>query len=93
MTLQRRVVPVCGSNVSVWLKEYEVEDTWEGDNGALFVLVSVPRESLQCRTRRGRLSPQVNAQVVEILGNIGNRFGWRSRRPNLLVQITCTGSQ
>jgi len=34
---------------SMGLKGYEVEDTWEGNNGALFALVSVPRESLQCR--------------------------------------------
>ena len=32
------------------LKGYRVEDTWEGSNGALFVLVSVPRESLRCRS-------------------------------------------
>jgi len=31
------------------LRGYRVEDTWQGENGALFVLVSVPRESLQCR--------------------------------------------
>jgi transposase len=36
------------------LKGYDVEDTWEGGNGALFVLVSVPRESLQCRKCRCR---------------------------------------
>ena len=32
------------------LKGYEVEDTWEAKNGSLFVLVSVPRESLRCRS-------------------------------------------
>lgn len=31
------------------LKGYRVEDTWESESGALFVLVSVPRESLRCR--------------------------------------------
>ncbi len=31
------------------LKGYEVKDTWEGQNGALYVEVSVPRESLRCR--------------------------------------------
>ena len=31
------------------LKGYVVEDTWEAQNGSLFVLVSVPRESLRCR--------------------------------------------
>lgn len=36
------------------LKGYEVEDTWQGKNGALFVLVSVPRESLRCRSCRSR---------------------------------------
>jgi transposase len=35
-------------------KGYEVEDTWQGKNGALFVLVSVPRESLRCRRCRCR---------------------------------------
>ncbi len=32
------------------LDGYEVEDTWEGKDGALFVAVSVRRESLQCRS-------------------------------------------
>ena len=32
----------------------EGEDTWEGKNGSLFVLVSVPRESLRCRSCRCR---------------------------------------
>ena len=32
------------------LDGYDVEDTWEGKNGALFVAVSVRRESLQCRS-------------------------------------------
>ena len=36
------------------LKGYEVEDTWEGQNGALYVAVSVPRESLRCRKCRCR---------------------------------------
>lgn len=36
------------------LKGYEVEDTWEGGNGTLFVLVSVPRDSLRCRNCRCR---------------------------------------
>ena len=31
------------------LKGYEIEDSWRGENGALFVLVSAPRESLRCR--------------------------------------------
>lgn len=31
------------------LTGYEVEDTWEGNHGELFVLVSIPRESLRCR--------------------------------------------
>lgn len=31
------------------LNGYEVEDSWEGKYGELFVLVSVPRESLRCR--------------------------------------------
>ena len=39
------------------LKGSEVEDTWEGKNGALFVLVSVPRESLRCRNCRCRRVP------------------------------------
>ena len=34
---------------SMGLKGFEVEDTWEGKNGALFVSVSVPRETLRCR--------------------------------------------
>ena len=36
---------------SMGLKESEGEDTWEGKNGSLFVLVPVPRESLRCRCR------------------------------------------
>ena len=32
------------------LDGYEIEDSWEGKNGELFVLVSIPRESLQCRS-------------------------------------------
>ena len=36
------------------LKGSEVQDTWEGQNGALFVSVSVPRESLRCRNCRCR---------------------------------------
>ena len=36
------------------LKGYEVDDAWEGKNGALFVAVSVPRESLRCRKCRCR---------------------------------------
>ena len=36
------------------LKGYEVEDIWEGLNGAVFVLVSVPRDSLRCRSCRCR---------------------------------------
>ena len=32
----------------------EGEDTWERKNGSLFVLVSVPRESLRCRSCRCR---------------------------------------
>ena len=39
------------------LKGYEVEDTWEGKNGALFVLVSVPPESLRYRSCRCRRVP------------------------------------
>ena len=31
------------------LKGYRIEDGWESKGGALFVLVSVPRESLDCR--------------------------------------------
>ena len=31
------------------LRGYGVEDTWEGKGGALFVLVSVARDSLECR--------------------------------------------
>lgn len=31
------------------LKGYQAEDTWMGKGGDLFVLVSVPRESLECR--------------------------------------------
>lgn len=34
------------------LNGYQVEDAWEGKNGALFVLVAVPRESLRCRSCR-----------------------------------------
>ena len=33
-------------------KGYLVEDSWEGKNGGLFILVSVPRESLRCRSCR-----------------------------------------
>lgn len=33
---------------------YEVEDTWEGKDGSLFVSVSVPRESLCCRSCHSR---------------------------------------
>ena len=36
------------------LKGYDVEDSWIGQNGMLFVLVSVPRESLRCRNCRCR---------------------------------------
>ncbi len=36
------------------LKGYVVEDSWEGKNGALWVRVSVPRESLRCRCCRSR---------------------------------------
>ena len=36
------------------LKGYRVEDCWEGKNGGLFVVVSVPRESLGCRKCRCR---------------------------------------
>ena len=36
------------------LKGYEVEDIWENLNGAVFVLVSVPRDSLRCRRCRCR---------------------------------------
>ena len=32
------------------LKGYRVEDTWKAENGTLFVLVSVPRESMECRS-------------------------------------------
>ncbi len=32
------------------LKGYRVEDAWKGEGGSWFVLVSVPRESLQCRS-------------------------------------------
>ena len=35
---------------AIGLKGYRVEDTWKGESGALFVRVSVPRESLQCRS-------------------------------------------
>ena len=35
-------------------KGYDVEDSWIGQNGTLFVLVSVPRESLRCRNCRCR---------------------------------------
>ena len=31
------------------LKGYQAEDTWMGKGGDLFVLISVPRESLDCR--------------------------------------------
>lgn len=34
------------------LKGYQVDDCWEGKNEGLFVLVSVPRESLCCRKCR-----------------------------------------
>ena len=37
---------------SMGLKGYEVEGTWEGKSGSLLVLVSVPRESLRCRSCR-----------------------------------------
>lgn len=36
------------------LKGYVVEDSWEGQDGALWVRVSVPRESLRCRHCRSR---------------------------------------
>ena len=39
---------------SMGLQGYEVEDTWEGKNGSLFVSVSVPRETLRCRSCRCR---------------------------------------
>ena len=39
---------------SMGLQGFEVEDTWEGKNGALFVSVSVPRETLRCRSCRSR---------------------------------------
>lgn len=39
------------------LQGYEVEDTGEGKNGALFVLVSVACESLRCRNCRCRRVP------------------------------------
>lgn len=32
------------------LRGYEVADTWKGAGGALFVLVSVPRDCLRCRS-------------------------------------------
>ena len=32
------------------LQGYSVEDTWQGAEGALFVVVSVPRDGLQCRS-------------------------------------------
>lgn len=32
------------------LEGYRVEDTWQGKDGALYVLIGVPRESLCCRT-------------------------------------------
>lgn len=31
------------------MKGYEVKDTWQGQDGAIYVEVSVPRESLRCR--------------------------------------------
>jgi transposase len=38
------------------LNGYRVEDTWKSESGALFVLVSVPRESLECRScKSGRV--------------------------------------
>ena len=32
------------------LNGYHVEDTWQGGDGALYVLVSVPRACLECRS-------------------------------------------
>ena len=34
------------------LEGYQIEDTWQGKNGALYVLISVPRASLRCRDCR-----------------------------------------
>lgn len=31
------------------LNGYRVEDSWNGQDGSVFVLISVPRESLCCR--------------------------------------------
>jgi len=31
------------------LEGYQIEDTWQGKGGALYVLISVPRASLRCR--------------------------------------------
>lgn len=36
------------------LKGYDVEDTWLGGDGALYVQVSVPRDTLRCRHRQCR---------------------------------------
>ncbi|MEI8384252.1 MAG: hypothetical protein WCJ09_29360, partial [Planctomycetota bacterium] len=41
-----------GLNHEMGLKAYRVADSWEGKNGGLFILVSVARESLHCRSCR-----------------------------------------
>ena len=61
---------------SLGLKGYEVEDTWEGKNGALLVLVSVPRESLRCRSCGVGVVGVGGCICMSIGSGLGRRHRW-----------------